>query len=524
MALAEYQKYSYGRKRLRHKRELNDLYQQSSSLDSLEKSSEESSDYGLIAVDEISETYRAKRRRNLLSLSQKVAAKIQVKSAIQPRRRIRSTRSRRIMYLEDGYREDESDITLSDNSEKRIATRRSNRTSRKISNLRFEQSDYDDDFEGDVSSERASRSSAKPKTQRIVENFPTVAQDTEFGKKHNYRCMFSGDLELITRNSRPWSMCQGCSYMYHVECLGRKGDRQRMGHNVIVLDERETQSTCALQCGRCNGVGKNGAITTRCFICGLVGERCGNFRHPQKVETVDPNSEGTKERELILLSGWNDPAKVLFRCVDCERACHFNHLSSSTNAETSERDMEIDTAHQEDGIRTVARVGTDQLEERAPFKESTDADRPYIAEIWKCKDCHNAGGRKVEVILGWRQVDGSHLPDGSPEDFKREYLIKFEDESYARVIWVPGTWLSGVAFSMKRNFDTKKNPTVESAEEVVPEAWLHTDLIFDVRYENDMTREDMRFKSQTEELEAVTQVTWALCKWQNLDYEKCNSS
>jgi hypothetical protein len=109
-----------------------------------------------------------------------------------------------------------------------------------------------------------------------------------------------------------------------------------------------------------------------------------------------------------------------------------------------------------------------------------------------------------------------------PEDFNREYLIKFESESYARATWVPATWLAGISYAMKTNFDAKQMHAITSSEDVIPEEWLRADIIFDVRYQNDVGREKMGFRTQKAEMEALAKVTQALCKWQKLQYEECN--
>jgi chromodomain-helicase-DNA-binding protein 4 len=374
-------------------------------------------------------------------------------------RETRSMRSGRPLPKSNGYRDSESDVTLSDSSE-RAGTRRSARTHKQGSSLRYEVSDdLTDDYESEKPS---SRSSVKPKILKAIESFPTD-DDTDFAKRHQYWCMFSGDLGAIKNDNRSYAMCQGCSFMFHLECLGTKADRQRTGHNIIVLDEQDGKKTCVLQCGRCSGGGKNGMITMRCHVCAQVGERCGKFKHPEKSEN--------------LLEGWNDVAKLMSRCMICDRACHFHHL---------------------------------------PQKYSpTDDDEEY----WRCTECCQYGEAKVDVILGWRQTDNiTDIPD-----FSREYLIKFENESYARALWVPATWLAGVSFTMKNNFDAKQFPPIESSKDVIPEAWLHVDIMFDVVYDNDIPRQSMKFRRQSDELAALSRVTSALCKWQTLKYEESSA-
>ena len=73
------------------------------------------SENDLTNSDRRSERIQAKRRRTLTILSSKIA------------RQTRSSRTSRLAALGDGYRESESDITLSDSSE-RAPSRHSHRT------------------------------------------------------------------------------------------------------------------------------------------------------------------------------------------------------------------------------------------------------------------------------------------------------------------------------------------------------------------------------------------------------------
>lgn len=446
-SLNEYQKYRNNRKRLRPGKDPKYEAVSSESEDDLTRS------------DPRFENPSGKRRRTLAILSPEAGLQT------------RSRRSGRLVSLANGYREDESDIT-SDSSERVVGkgTRRSSRTHTQRSSLRNEVSDFAKYFGSQNSSDEeeseqpSSRSSAKPKVKKAVGYFPTD-DGTEFAKRHQYWCMFSSDFTAIADDTRSYVMCQGCSFMYHVECL------KQPGHNVIVLDERDGQRTCVLQCSKCGGGGKNGMVTMRCFACGEVGDRCGEFKHPESTDDV--------------LAGWNDVSKVMFRCMECERACHFHHLPDPSNS-----DMLIDGL-----IET------------------------HTSEYWRCNDCRQYNEKKVEIVLGWRQINSAT----TVSDFSNEYLVKFEDESYARALWVPAAWLSGVAFVMKSNFDAKQMPAIESSEDVIPDAWLRPDIIFDVQYD-DLSRDAMKFRKESDELNAISKVTSALCKWQKLKYEESRSS
>lgn len=451
---------------------------------------------------------RSKRQRTLKILSQKA-------------RRRRLTRSVKLSSLGDRYREDESDITLSDTSS-RVATRRSARTVKPRSSLRYTVSDISDsedevaeDSEGP--SERTSRSSARPKVKKAAEEFP-IDNAIEFARRHHYWCMSSSDLTVINSDAKRLAMCQGCSFMHHVECLGQKAERQRVGHNVIVLDERDGKRICVLQCGRCNGKGKIGVITMRCLACGEIGGRCGQFKHPDKMKGA--------ENQESFLRGWNDASKVMFRCMGCERACHFHHLPlpvSGSNASGLNQAEKLngganDRKNKRKSDSPNVAKSSNGVESAVT---SNDLLKIYTSEYWRCNECREYNSKKVDVVLGWRPTNTlkKFLSD-VPTDFTREYLIKFEYESYARALWVPATWLSGVSFVMKSNFDAKQTSAIEWSKDVVPDAWLRPDIIFDVTYEDDSSREQMRFRTESTELEAISRVTWVLCKWQKLRYEE----
>jgi hypothetical protein len=413
--------------------------------------------------------------------------------------------------------------------------------------LRYQRDNFSDECESEEPSGQTSRSSLKPKVKKLKEYFPVPDDNSEFAERHQYWCMFSQDYTAIEGDSRKYVMCQGCSFMYHIQCLGQKVDRLRKGHNIIVLDERNELQTCVFQCGHCAGVGKNGKNTTRCFCCGEIGERCGQFKHPDKaVETnrmdIDDNTEDTERLEKVL-HGWNDASKILFRCMDCDRACHFSHLPPPIDPDEKEDAVEeetIEKANQMEigGLDESLPIGSapsidatasiDKTERgqaltrsRSKVPSTSDILEAYTSEFWRCNECRQYNDKKVEVVLGWRTTESTTFPLDVPEEFSREYLVKFEDDSYARALWVPATWLSGVSYAIKSNFDAKGMQSIESSKDVIPEEWLHADIIFDVRYNDDDTREKMKFRSQNSELEALSNVSRALCKWQKLNYEEC---
>jgi chromodomain-helicase-DNA-binding protein 4 len=471
-ALTEYQRFSNRRKRTRKTEQK--AYKELSSESETDNLSREEDDTDI-------HHSRSKRQRTLAILSSKIS------KIISPKK-LRSTRSGRLRSLGNDYGEDESDLTPSESS----GTRRSSRQRKRPSTLRYEYvnstDEYSDSERGEQPSGRTSRSSAKSRPKRAIERFPTADDAADFAKRHQYWCMASSDFDTIEKSGeKKYVHCQGCSFMYHVECLGTQSHRKNR-HNIIVVHETEEEKIYVLQCGRCKGLGKNGAVTMRCLVCAQVGDRAGDFAPPRKSSSDNP------------LEGWNDVSKLMFRCMTCSRACHFNHLPPPPRAPKPSQ-------------------GSNEAQDSEEIQVDADPLEVYTTPYWRCNECRDFGGKKVDVILGWRPLLSP--PQSDVSDFSREYLVKFEAESYARVVWVPATWLAGVAFMMKSNFDGKEYPAIVSSTDVVLDSWLRADIVFTVVYEDDIWRERKAFRSVQEEIEAISQVTSALCKWQKLTYEEC---
>jgi hypothetical protein len=296
----------------------------------------------------------------------------------------------------------------------------------------------------------------------------------------------------------------------------------------------------------------------RCTGCGEIGDRCGKIEHPEKVEAsdemdVDISSEEKSQREEKLLQGWNDASKLMFRCIDCHRGYHFHHLPPAISKPKQNTDnleeivvqknesqlvddveMEIDNAGVEKSAAPTAEtlLPNPAAEDETSDKRISTIEPPndlteeetLSSRQWRCTQCTQYMDKKVEKVLGWRLIaTPSYSADDVPTDFLREYLIKFENDPYSCVLWVPGTWLSGTAFAMKRHFDAEQPASIKSSEDVIPEPWLRADIIFDVRYEGDLSRDQMHFRTQDEELTALSKVTEALCKFQQLRYEECTA-
>ncbi|KAF8609365.1 hypothetical protein BDV93DRAFT_141687 [Ceratobasidium sp. AG-I] len=137
--------------------------------------------------------------------------------------------------------------------------------------------------------------------------------------------------------------------------------------------------------------------------------------------------------------------QVLFRCKNCRRPAHWQHLPARDPKDESQR-----TALQ------IAAV----YQERGP-------------DQWKCHDCVR-WTYSAESILAWRPdppgavetLARGEVP--KPKDpLRREYLVKFKERGFRRVEWVPHMWLLSMHEGLLRNFlkSGTKVPLLEDESE-----------------------------------------------------------
>lgn len=115
---------------------------------------------------------------------------------------------------------------------------------------------------------------------------------------------------------------------------------------------------------------------------------------------------------------------LLFRCITCKRAAHYEHL--------------------------VVPDAADVQEVAAFYQDEQD---------WTCDDCVSFI-HPVEAILAWRPypadaVEPALAPDDVPNHknmLPREYLVKWEGRSYKRAQWVPHMWLLATVPAKLKNF------------------------------------------------------------------------
>ncbi|KJY00598.1 hypothetical protein TI39_contig322g00010 [Zymoseptoria brevis] len=329
---------------------------------------------------------------------------------------------------------------------------------------------------------------AKPKTIGVREVFKPRPRGDEFHLRHNQYC----DTCSNGSNVGPLIDCQGCSLVYHKSCLGHRTGRD---HLVTKIGEDDF----VLQCRRCVAVARKrdpmAPDQGKCQECHRHGAACRPFR-PRKTPAQEQkdrdDNDGVDPIYTVAEERINNVDNVLFRCTNCFRGFHFEHLPSRADFPSMDIDQEID------------------VEQRV---------REYSRD-WQCKECVDMPA-KVSGIIAWKPVDEdaydpAHGFEGVEEENK-VYLVRWEGMSYFRARWMPGPWVWGVsAHSMRKAFakrEDAQHPKMRT-EDAIPEDYLRTDIVLNIKFTSIV---DIR----TEEIDKarIREVDKALIKYKGLTYE-----
>ena len=427
------------------------------------------------------------------------------------RARIRASRSRQCSEDETEYAESssedetplqESDLLPGSRKRKKIArppgarlvtrgmnydkaTRRSERSTRNI--IKMTEIGIDQ-IERSDSEPTAGNAPAGPRPTGAREAFQPLSRGNIFRARHCEQCESCGN---ANNSTRALIYCQGCSLAYHKTCIGPRNGRE---HLVTKVGE----GNFVLQCRRCvNYAQKRGHTApdlARCQDCHELGPACAPFRErktmlqEQKEREDNGGEDPIMNVDPLLI---NHAENVMFRCLGCWRAFHFNHLPS--------RSQSFDIDGQDDGERAKQR-----------FNE--------YSRDWRCTDCLDAPG-KISTVIAWRPVDSENYIPGVQAELvdedKKEYLIKWEGFSYFRTEWKPGPWVWGVASANTRKsfFRKEKGPKMRT-EDAIPEEYLRIDIVLDVRYTNVID-----FRTVEIDRARIQEVDQALIKYKGLGYE-----
>ncbi len=367
--------------------------------------------------------------------------------------------------------------------------RRSDRTTKVTKSMR-ELKEDEEIFADDIANDK--------RTQVITvrETFKPLPLKSNFRAIHrNYCDVCSGHGNNSNKGLSPLIYCQGCSTSIHRACLGARSTRE---HMVTKSGDQDF----VMQCRRCIGIStKKDFIAPRldiCQGCKMPGDACEPFsqrRTPKQEEKLREENGGVDPVTPIDPGLLNNSAIVLFRCINCQRGFHFEHLPPLSKDAT-----EADTVEDTRDLR---------------FAE--------YSQSWNCKDCQDVPA-KVQTLVAWRPANIDKYVPGQPLDLvsddDKEYLVKWETLSYFRCNWMPGAWVWGVtpgatrtAFA-RRNEGSNSYPKM-SQDVAIPEEFLRMEIVLDVKYSS-------RVNTHTEEIDKarVTEVEEVYVKFQGLSYDE----
>jgi len=363
----------------------------------------------------------------------------------------------------------------------RFGVRQSDRSTRATNNMQ-------ETGENDVYRSDSEPKAAATKLTQVREVFPTLPRSDLFRARHAEGCevCYSGP------NVAPLIYCQGCSLAYHKNCIGTRSTREHLVTKV-------GNETFVLQCKRCiNHYQKkdvNAPDLARCQDCLQHGASCRPFRHRKTTqqEMKDREENGGQDPitnvdpELV-----NNPHNVLFRCTKCSRSWHFHHLPPLTQY-----------------AMDINRDDEEMADER--FRE--------YSTKWMCKDCLDTDEQKVGALIAWRPSDVETYRPGTSCDMvsedEKQYLVKWENESYFQCTWFSGAWTWGVtASAMRKAFFKREDGPKMRTEDAIPEEYLRIDIVLSVKYTS-----YVEVRSEEIDKARIKEVDKALIKYKGLGYE-----
>ncbi|KAH8925020.1 hypothetical protein BT69DRAFT_21262 [Atractiella rhizophila] len=313
--------------------------------------------------------------------------------------------------------------------------------------------------------------------------------------------------EINIRNLGAWVTCKTCCIATHWGCLPqdlKKETKKEFGKDVMDTDHWVTIDECRY-CRKDGGM---------CKVCKQPG-----VRHEVDIDG-DVAMNDTK------------PGNVLFRCDKCLRPAHYRCLPLDPEKHHGDR---------------IA----------------------YYQQNWLCDDCEQFS-TKTDYILAWRYSD-PHDPrntkgwvrPNAKEDADVEYLVKFEEESFREVRWVPHAVMKAVHQGKLRHFlkdgskisyhghawddipedgeevesDGKAGspeegvaslPPDPNAESKIPLLWKTIDRILDVRLRKtpdvggEGTSVEATKNVSNDPAETCDRIKSVYVKWCDLDYSQCS--
>lgn len=363
----------------------------------------------------------------------------------------------------------------------RIGARQSDRSTRATNKMM-------ETGENDVYRSDSEPKVAAQKLTQVREVFPTLPLNDLFRARHAEGCevCYSGT------NVAPLIYCQGCSLAYHKNCIGNRSSRDHLVTKV-------GNETFVLQCKRCiNFYQKkdaNAPDLARCQDCAQHGTSCRPYRRRKTTQQKMKDREENDGQDPIIdvdPTLVNNAHNVLFRCTKCSRAWHFHHLPP-----LDQYAMDINRDDEE--------IADDRFRE--------------YSKSWMCKDCTDTDDKKVGGLIAWRPSDVETYRPGASCDAinedDKQYLVKWENESYLQAAWFSGAWTWGVtAAAMRKAFFKREDGPKMRTEDAIPEEYLRIDIVLSVKYTSIV-------EVRTEKIDKarIKEVDKALIKYKGLGYE-----
>ena len=344
------------------------------------------------------------------------------------------------------------------------------------------------------------RAPAQPKVINVKEVFQAIEGRSPFRDAHMQICN-SCSQPARAPNKGIMIYCQGCSLSFHKQCIGLRKTRDHVVTKVA-------PESFVLQCRFCVNHAKNkdpsGPSLDKCSVCRNAGASCAPFsqKKPAKEEErIRKQNDGVDPITPVNMKLVDNADNVLFRCTECHRGYHYEHLPPPAPDWVDEE-------------------GADVREERLA---------EYLID-GKCRDCLDMTA-KIEALVAWRPAtkDGVTKIDKGTTDVSynyndvaeddKEYLVKWEEASYDHCEWRPGPWVVGVCHSRMRQSFFKKNgeagvPPVFNKKDAFPEEYLYSDIIFMVRY-----KPNIKAHSKEEGLAYINDIEQVMVKFQGLSYD-----
>ncbi|KAK9334161.1 P-loop containing nucleoside triphosphate hydrolase protein [Lipomyces starkeyi] len=332
-------------------------------------------------------------------------------------------------------------------------------------------------------------------TAKNKKRFPSEDYDSEYSRRHVQYCDTCKMDNTHIFDKGQLIHCQGCSFSYHVLCC-----KQPASKHAVTL---ATKHLLVLQCRYCIGAETTDFGSQFCFVCGQEGPNCKKFKpfvpHPTLISSsstprtpVARETEGNEklEEEKVTDVRMFNSERVMFRCSRCRRCAHYDHLPP------------VET------------------------ENSQDADIVSQYSEFLCSVCAEYTA-KVENILAWRPIQkqgeepSQEVSLATVPGYQRQYLVKFELQSFFKVTWVLGGWLLSTASSAQLRSFHKKHPLpVYNICDAVPEDNYRIEVVLEVTYRGDKSRADMQFKSREEELNSIGEVQEVFAKWKGLSFSE----